>query len=83
MNEPNCQGCLLLPVFGWDKIGKILGVHRRTAEKYRKELLEEKIIYFARRGRPPRLFVCSYPFLLMEWRRRRSARTLDEDGKHE
>lgn len=51
-------------ITGWAEIAAYYNVSIRTAQRRRKEMKEEGVIFDMREGRPPRKIICSYPNLL-------------------
>jgi hypothetical protein len=54
-------------LIGWKAIAKMFGVHEKTMQNRRRELLQYGAIFYMRHGRPPKKRVCAFPSLLKVW----------------
>ena len=56
-----------LPVKGWTRIAAILGCEVRTAQRRRKTMIDDNVLFTRFEGRPRHKIVFSYPSLLKAW----------------
>jgi hypothetical protein len=65
------EECALI---GWKAIAAIFCVSERKMRYMRQELYESGVIFYMRKGRPPKKRVCAFPSRLKAWAALKSAK---------
>lgn len=51
----------------WEKIAEMIGVHEKTLQRRRDELMAAGAIFYRWKGRPPKRVVSCFPSVLKAW----------------
>ena len=62
------------PLYGWKKLARVLGLCERAAFNRQKELYRAAVIFYGRRGRPPRRMVGFYESVIKGWVSKKTAK---------
>ncbi len=54
-------------ILGWANIAQFLGVSHRKIFSHRDDLLRLHVVFYIRRGRPPRTTAAAFPSDLIAW----------------